>query len=250
MPRADAPASWSGPGWDRGGGHARSSVSPHRSRLQSRWLLIALWTAGQPSLSLPQPSRPARLIRLSPAGPPSRATRPRPATPHPPWNSNLIRPTRCPRSTLSPGRRLKDNPPRQQPRNLLEVTSIPRRAPSPRSARCGPPRPGSSRSGIGLSGIARSSARHRRRTVYVHVKHAEENTDPLPRSFRKWQSQPSRSPARLPAKQSNPAPAGTVRCGSRKNHRKNAASSTGAMPHAQPRVAHTSAIATASRLKP
>ncbi len=48
----------------------------------------------------------------------------------------------------------------------------------------------------------------------------------------------------------NPGPAGTVRRGSRKNHRKNAASSTGAMPHAQLPVAHMSNPATARKLKP
>ena len=48
----------------------------------------------------------------------------------------------------------------------------------------------------------------------------------------------------------SPSPAGIVRCGSRKNHRKNAASSTGAIAHAQLPVNQASAAATANRLKP
>ena len=45
----------------------------------------------------------------------------------------------------------------------------------------------------------------------------------------------------------NPGPVGMVRWGSRKNHRKKAASSTGAIPHAQWPVAHTRTTATANK---
>ena len=48
----------------------------------------------------------------------------------------------------------------------------------------------------------------------------------------------------------NPAPAGTARWGSRKNQRKNTASSSGATTHAQLPVAHLSNPATARKLKP
>jgi len=70
-----------------------------------------------------------------------------------------------------------------------------------------------------------------RRTVDVYVKDAEKDADSL--------AGPGRS-----------GEVGTVRGGSRKNQRKNAARSTGAMLHAQLPVAHASTIATASKLKP
>ena len=53
-----------------------------------------------------------------------------------------------------------------------------------------------------------------------------------------------------PGETIKPLPPGIVRWGSRKNHRKNAARSTGAMLHAELPVAHASPIATASKLKP
>src|ERR1035437_9044207 len=54
-----------------------------------------------------------------------------------------------------------------------------------------------------------------------------------------------------PGETINPGSAGTVRWGSRKNHRKNAAKSRGAIDHAQlPPVAQTSTADTASKLKP
>jgi len=53
-----------------------------------------------------------------------------------------------------------------------------------------------------------------------------------------------------PGDTTKPGSAGIARSGSRKNHKKKTARSTGAMPHAQLPVAHASTTATASKLKP
>ena len=66
----------------------------------------------------------------------------------------------------------------------------------------------------------------------MHIKYAEEDADPLPRAVGSAIATVSvTSPS--PGETIKPSPAGMARRGSRKNHRKNAASSTGAMPHAQ-----------------
>ena len=87
------------------------------------------------------------------------------------------------------------------------------------------------------------------RTVHVHVKNAEEDADALPRAFGSGDSH--RFGHQPVSGRDNQAGAGRNRpLGIAEKPKKNAASSTGAMLHAQLPVAHASTAATASKLKP
>jgi len=146
---------------------------------------------------------------------------------------------------------IEHNPPRQQAAICLNVTSTP---PSPRTVTifCSlrSAEAGFMAFQIKALPIAHSGEHAANgRAVHMHIEDAQKDADPLPGPVGSGDRKPSPSPARLQAK----PPARACRNRSlriaekpqkkcRQKHRRNA--------HAQPPVAHTSATATASKLKP
>jgi hypothetical protein len=97
---------------------------------------------------------------------------------------NLISPRAGRAPPCRPLWKLKTMRRASRPAICLKVTSMPSpRTVTPRSARCGPPRPGSWRSDTGPSDSARGENAADRRAVHVHIEDAEEDADPLPGPF-------------------------------------------------------------------